>query len=110
MRFYHVKCILQSHKKEQKSQKIALDSGRWCLACLAIAFFRFPVSEFQHLTRSFPLIAPFGLPAAVIPASAHWHGFSISVFFTRHSLLRNEYFPLNIRYLLNDVFSKSDFL
>jgi hypothetical protein len=36
--------------------------------------------SFQHLTRSFPLIAPFGLPAAVIPASAHRHGFSISVF------------------------------
>lgn len=37
-------------------------------------------------------------------------GLAFQFFPTRHSLLRNEYFHLNIRYLLSDVFSKSDFL
>jgi hypothetical protein len=32
---------------------------------------RFQVVEFQYLTQSFALIAPFGLPAAVISVSAH---------------------------------------
>jgi hypothetical protein len=40
----------------------------------------FCFSVFQLLTRSLPLILPCGLPFAVFPASAHWHGFSISAF------------------------------
>jgi hypothetical protein len=38
--------------------------------------------RFQLLTRSLPLISPFGLPVAVFPARARWHGYSFSLCFS----------------------------
>ena len=55
---------------------------------------RLPHSAFQRLTRSLPLISPFGLLKAVFPAIPRWHGFRFSAFPSR----------LPISYLLAAIF------
>jgi len=62
-------CKATKRLKIHEKQHSTLDAGVSPASPLPSS--RFPVLEFQYLTHSFPLIAPFGLPAAVISVSAH---------------------------------------
>jgi hypothetical protein len=92
--------MLKIHKKQHSTPDAGLSLASPSPSSL------FPVLEFQHLTRLFPLIAPFMLPAAVIPASALTRVQHFSFFppVTFYLLLLQKNLPINIKRLLDGYF------